>query len=205
MEETINTGVIYKITNTITNKIYIGKAFSYEKHGKRPLSKYGSLGRFRRHCSNAMNNNDDECPLLYKAIREYGKECWNIETLEICNKQDLKIKENEYILREQSYLIEKGYNIMIGDKNKYEKQKVKSNKKRANNSAMKRTDKSKNLPANIYYRKSKINNSKEIEGYFVQIKINGKLYNKAFMSSKITMEQKLELAKQFLENIKKSE
>ncbi len=213
MEEDINTGVIYKMTNTNNNKIYIGKAFSYEKHGKRKPSKYGGIGRLRRHISNANSTDkkiNSECPLLYEAIRKDGKDCWEVDTLLVCKKKDLKSNETEQIKKHKSYLPDIGYNFLMGDnkpkdgnnKDEYEKKKISSNRKRAKNSAMKRTEVSKKLPTNIYYRKSKLS-GKEVEGYFVQIKINGKYKSKAFMSKKLTMDEKLEKAKEFLANLKK--
>jgi len=213
INESINTGVIYKITNTTNGKIYIGKAYSYEKHGKQVPSIFGGNGRLRRHMSNAFSKNENvnnECPLLYDAMRNDGKDCWVVETLLVCKKKDLKSKETKTIIELKSYLPNIGYNILMGDNKpdegqnriNYEQKKIKSNRSRAKNSAMKRTDISKKLPTNIYHRKSKLRNN-EIEGYFVQIKINGKYKSKAFMSKKLTMKEKLKKAKEFLSNIKK--
>lgn len=182
MKESTDTGVIYKITNTANGKIYIGKAFSYEKHGKQPCTIFGGIGRLKRHLNNAVSENKHtscQCPLLYDAMRTNGKECWTVETLLVCKKENLKSKETEYITKFQSYLPHIGYNIFIGDnkpisgqhKLDYEEKKVKSNRNRAKNSAMKRTRENKNLPANIYYRKSHLGD-KTIEGYFVQNKWN---------------------------------
>jgi len=213
MKESIDTGVIYKIINTKNSKIYIGKAFSYVKNGNQPLRKHGASDRLKFHLNKAFSDNEsvsNECPLLYDAMRTHGKDCWEVETILICSKKKLKSKETENIKKYKSHLSDIGYNFLIGDnkpsnganKTKYEKNKISSNRKRAKNSAMKRTKESKKLPTNIYYRKSKPGN-KEIEGYFVQIKINGKYKSKAFMSQKLTMEEKLEKAKDFLSNLKK--
>jgi len=209
MEENINTGVIYKITNTINNKQYIGKTYSYIKNGNNNY-KYGALGRFKRHLSNAFSSNEktkNECPELYKDIRSYGKDNFNVITLVICNKNDLKNKEKEQIKLYETYKKEKGYNILIGNNKPedpthllhYKNNKILNNKLRCVNSSMKYTLEGKELPPNINYRIKKDANDKIIsEGYFVQIKINNKLYNKAFLSMKLSLEDKLILAKEQL-------
>ena len=138
MEESYNTGVIYKVTNKVNNKIYIGKANSFVKHARTPHYKHGALGRFKRHLSNA-NNNSNEIPLLYNDIRIFKSDNFKIDILEICLKEDLKIKEKHYIKILQSYKDDVGYNIFIGDnkpediihKKKYETSKITSNKIRA--------------------------------------------------------------------------
>lgn len=92
MIETENTGVIYQITNTENNKKYIGKAFSYIKHTKYPLYLYGAEGRFKRHKSNALSGST-EISLLYEDIRTYGIDSFKVNTIEVCLKEDLKIRE----------------------------------------------------------------------------------------------------------------
>ena len=215
MTETVNTGVIYKITNNVNGKIYIGKAFSYEKHGKQPPSKYGAEGRFRRHLSNAFSENTEtanECPEFYADIRKYGKEAFTVETLRVYSKIHLKENERKYIVALESYKEEKGYNIFVGDSKpidesrarKYTESKQKSNASRAQDGSMKKAEHNVGLPANINYRIKKDPKTGRVlsEGYFVQIKLDGKLYNKAFLKSGFTMEQKLESAKEYLSTIK---
>lgn len=46
---------IYIITNTINNKIYIGKAVSHILNHKK-YRPYGSIGRFKTHISEAFSN-----------------------------------------------------------------------------------------------------------------------------------------------------
>lgn len=212
MEETYDTGVIYKITNINDGKFYVGRAFSYEKHGNNLASKYGSEGRFKRHFTNAFSNNKDtanECPLFYEALRKSKKEDWKVETLIVCSKKHLKEYETRQIKNLQSYLPEFGYNVFIADnkpdagknKEKYEDNKAKTNRERAQNGGMKRNND--NLPANIYSRTSKLPDGNVMKGYFVQIKIGDKLINKAFMSKKDSEQQKLDKAKEFLAETKR--
>lgn len=214
LQETLDTGVVYLIKNNINGKIYIGSANSFDKHGPSyPPTKYGAKGRFTRHCSNAFSPNNltaTECPLLYEDIRQYGKESFTYTTLKVCDKKHLKEREACSIREYKSYKPEIGYNIMTGTKkpeegerkDEYEKQRAMINVKRAEDGSMKKAEHNIGLPANINYRKNKNQNGLETEGYFVQIKMNGKLYNKGFMSMKLTMEEKLEMAKQWLKNIK---
>lgn len=214
--ETNDTGVIYKITNKTNKKFYIGRAYSYEKHGQYPPTKYGSEGRFKRHFTNAHSNDTEtakECPILYEAIRlDPNKDNWTVETLAVCSKKHLKEYETRYIKNLKSYLPEIGYNYFVGNgkpidgehKQEYETKKANTNRERAVGGGMKRHDAE--LPANIYCRTSKLPNGNEINGYFVQIKPNGKgekPISKAFMSQKDTDEIKLEKAKAFLAQIKK--
>lgn len=200
MEETLNTGVIYLITNTVNNKKYVGKAYSYEKHGKKQPSKYGAEGRFRRHKSNVRANND-EIPSLYADMRIHGENNFRVETLEVCLIENLRIREEFHVRRFNTHIKEFGYNIFIGDhkpedeehKKEYEDKKVKSNKIRAEGGAMRRKEETVALPQNIYKRE---------KGYFAQIKIGETLYNKLFSSSKDTDEEKLNKTIAWLEQIK---
>lgn len=60
---------IYKITNDINDKIYVGKTdFSLEK-------------RFRKHCQDAFRDRNEKRP-LYAAMRKYGIEHFKIELIE---------------------------------------------------------------------------------------------------------------------------
>lgn len=200
MEESINTGVIYVITNIVNNKKYIGKANSFVKHVRNPNYKHGTLGRFKRHLSNAKNGSN-EIPLLYNDIRSFGSNNFKADTLEVCLKNNLKEREEFYIREMETFKDDIGYNIFIGDakpedenhKEKYEKNKIESNKSRAVDGKLRQSEDTVGLPPNIYKRSN---------GLFAQIKINSILYNKAFLSSKDTFEQKLEKAIKWLDDTK---
>ena len=58
------TGIIYKITNIINNKVYIGQTVNTIKQ------------RWNKHC------HSNGCRSLYNAILKYGKENFNIEIIE---------------------------------------------------------------------------------------------------------------------------
>lgn len=74
----IKTG-IYKITNKITNKCYVGQSIDIYR-------------RWQEHCRPSSNS------IIGKAIRKYGKENFDFEILEeVKNIKDLNEKEAFYI------------------------------------------------------------------------------------------------------------
>lgn len=100
-------GYIYKITNIINNKVYIGQTIgSIEK-------------RLREHKSNALLKKDKST--LHSAMRKYGIENFIIKILEECPNELLNQKEIEYIEKFNSFLGNpncNGYNMTIGGKGK---------------------------------------------------------------------------------------
>lgn len=214
-DETYTTGVIYKLTNIKNNKIYIGKAksFIFYKNGKK--CRHGANGRFRDHWNSSHSDGPkrNDCPLLYTDMRDSLKSDWKIEILKICDISQLSRYETHFTDANKSSDPIFGYNIFIGNNKpneginsiNYTEAKIYSNRKRAMNGKLKRNDLG--LPANIYYRKSNLKQRNGticfMEGYFVQIKIGTKLCNKAFMDSNFSMEERLELAKNWLSNLKK--
>ena len=200
MQESEETGVIYIITNNINNKKYIGKAYSYVKNGKQKIRKHGAQDRLYKHVK-AVLNNSNEIPLLYEDMRKHGTDKFSVETLEVCLKENLKAKEEYYTKLHKTFEKDIGYNYHVGDNKpkdtdhvkKYEDNKILSNKSRAVDGKLRQSDDVKNLPPNVY---------KRANGLFAQIKINGILYNKAFLSAKDSDEEKLQKAKLWLANTK---
>lgn len=200
---------IYKITNIADNKAYIGVAKKWVKLAKQKYYLYGSQGRFKRHISNAFSENEkcaNDCPELYKAIREFGPENFEVELIKVID-CDIKKKEEEEIINYKTHDPEFGYNVLLSVKKpitdqrkaNFEKKKEVANKNRSLNGEMRKKEHNINLPTNIYYRSTKNDDGTiKHEGYFVQIKTNGKLVNKAFLSDKLTLDQKLEKAKEYL-------
>lgn len=90
---------VYKITNTVTNKIYIG---------------YTSLSiedRWNQHKFDALKQESNR--KFYNAIRKYGTEVWNLELLcETSTVNEAKEKEISYIALFDSY--NTGYNATKG-------------------------------------------------------------------------------------------
>lgn len=92
---------IYKITNMINNKCYIGQSTNIKK-------------RWNRHKNGPFNKKYKEynCP-LYRAIRKYGLENFNFEIIEECRKEDLEDKELFWIRLYNSNNKNFGYNQTI--------------------------------------------------------------------------------------------
>ena len=95
-------GYIYKITNTVNNKKYIGK------------TKYTVKSRYRRHCYEAKRN-VIEYP-LYSAMRKYGIDKFIVETIEEINNDDLLNEREKYWIQYYDTYIKhgKGYNCTLG-------------------------------------------------------------------------------------------
>ena len=93
---------IYKITNLINNKIYIGQSKNIEKRWARHRT-----GPFN------LNNNCYDSP-LYRAIRKYGLNNFSFEVIEQCNNTDLNKKEIYWIHFYDSNNNDKGYNLTDG-------------------------------------------------------------------------------------------
>ena len=94
---------IYKITNNINNKIYIGKTdFSLDK-------------RFKQHCKSAFKPSLERRP-LYEAMRKYGIDNFSICLIEETNEPE----ERERFWIEQTQSFKNGYNATLGgDGRKY--------------------------------------------------------------------------------------
>ena len=96
-------GYIYKITNKVNGKIYIGMT-------SRTVGQ-----RMKEHFWGAYIPNSSEYNgLLGRAIRKYGKEKFQVKTLEEVNNEFLAQKEIEYISFYDSFNKEKGYNKING-------------------------------------------------------------------------------------------
>jgi group I intron endonuclease len=92
--------VIYKITNKVNGKIYVGKTV-------RSLQI-----RWRGHCQNC---NEGSSSSLHRSIRKYGKDSFSIEILDQGNSPaELNILEKLWIKKLQSYKSQIGYNLTFG-------------------------------------------------------------------------------------------
>ena len=86
---------IYKITNKVNDKVYIGQSI-------RPVKK-----RFNRHLNDALNNKLDTH--FARAIRKYGKDNFICEVIDTAtNQNDLTLKEQYWIQYYDSVNV--GYN-----------------------------------------------------------------------------------------------
>ena len=82
---------IYKITNTLNGKCYIGQAKDAQR-------------RWQKHCSPKSG-----CKKICRAIQKYGKESFTFEVLFVCDPEVADINETIQIARHNS--VENGYNI----------------------------------------------------------------------------------------------
>jgi len=90
---------IYKITNDLNNKIYIGKTnFSIDR-------------RWKEHCKDRKRRNYENRP-LYRAMNKYGIEHFHIEPLEECTIEQASEREIFWIEYYGSF--KNGYNATIG-------------------------------------------------------------------------------------------
>lgn len=93
-------GYIYKITNKLTGKCYIGETIQ-----KDPQE------RWRAHI-NTMKSNKG-CPALKDAMKKHGVENFKFEVIIICFDEDVERYEREYIQKYNS-MVPNGYNILPG-------------------------------------------------------------------------------------------
>jgi group I intron endonuclease len=106
-------GEIYLITNTSQNKVYVGQTRSHRMN-KDKYRPFGSIGRFKDHISEAINNTKkNQCSYLNNAIRKYGSDKFQVELLEKCDVNDLDKREQYYIEKYKS-LFPNGYNLTKG-------------------------------------------------------------------------------------------
>lgn len=103
-------GIIYKITNIVNKKIYIGKTKTYYGENNLP---FGINGRLHEHIKSALRGSTD-CPALYNAIRKHGKENFRIKEMFKCDLDDVDNHEIEQIKIHDSTDKKIGYNITLG-------------------------------------------------------------------------------------------
>ena len=87
---------VYKITNKVNDKSYIG------------YSSLGAKARWSQHCANAFRQNRKS--KLYSAMRKYGKENFVVDV--IYEGDDALSKENYFIIEFDTK--ENGYNMTDG-------------------------------------------------------------------------------------------
>lgn len=90
---------IYKITNLINNKVYIGKTLKIIQE------------RWKEHCKDYLKRDKENRP-LYSAMKKYGINNFMIEEVEQCSDEEASEKEIYWIGRYDSY--NNGYNATLG-------------------------------------------------------------------------------------------
>jgi group I intron endonuclease len=109
-------GEIYKITNKINGKCYVGQTRSHRlNHGK--YREFGYMGRLRDHISCAFSKKKNTCKYLTSAILKYGPENFTCEKLMVCSLDELDKYEQQYI-SSFSTKYPTGYNLTDGGQGK---------------------------------------------------------------------------------------
>jgi group I intron endonuclease len=109
-------GYIYLITDLINKKNYVGATTQTVTY------------RFAQHIRDAKNDRKNGCSLLREKMQENGTDNFLVETLLVCNKEQLDFYENKFI-NIYNTLYPNGYNLKtagnLGSKhNKLSKRKI---------------------------------------------------------------------------------
>ena len=92
---------IYKITNKVNNKIYVGQSIDI-------------IERWKQHGYKAFNSNEKAySSAIHMAFRKYGIENFELEILEECEIKNLDERE-QYWIKELNSMSPNGYNILPG-------------------------------------------------------------------------------------------
>lgn len=89
---------IYKITNTITGKSYVGQSIHIEQ-------------RWNEHLRDLRNNKHDNAH-LQSSYNKYGEEAFGFVVIKICEESDLDFYEEKYIA--EFNCVDNGYNLTYG-------------------------------------------------------------------------------------------
>lgn len=94
---------IYQITNKINGKLYIGKSVN-------PIS------RFARHVKIAETflESDNNFQAIHGAIKKYGKENFTLDTIEVCDENNIDERETHWIAFLNTQNKNFGYNLTAG-------------------------------------------------------------------------------------------
>lgn len=185
-------GIIYKITNKVNNKVYIGQHTGFSGQENE-----GAQKRLNEHFRDSRKNRKSRM-YLHNAIVKHGEENFTIEVIKICPIDEIDKWEIKYIAEFLSTNKKIGYNLKMGGKqgflpNNEDSSREKMSEKRRNNETF--------VQLNI----GQIKRNEVHVGYRVARSINGKFFSKRFSSTKYTLEENLQKCKNWLEKIKKQE
>lgn len=102
--EEIN-GIIYKITNLITGKVYIGQ------------TKHSIEKRFKEHIRTSFSD-DRPHGYIHKSIRKYGIENFSVEQIDSAKSFDEMNEKECYWITQENSLSPNGYNLVGGGNGK---------------------------------------------------------------------------------------
>lgn len=177
---TTQEGIIYKITNNINNKCYIGQTIST------------ILKRWAQHTSNARRH-ANKCVILENAMRKYGEDNFSIEQIASCNQILLNEYEIKFISYYKSNKIEFGYNICDGGGGSINRPVTENHRKKISKSNRKCDLDIMNI------QERRVDDI--LIGYVVSKHINNIRYTKHFANTKNSLQENLELAKKWLQEL----
>lgn len=103
---------IYKITNTVNNKIYIG----YSKNISRRFTQHRYW--FKQFISTGFNSSRIS-PHLFNAVAKYGIDKFTYNIVEVTEISELKVREAYWIQILSSFDAKYGYNVQTSDNSEY--------------------------------------------------------------------------------------
>jgi hypothetical protein len=186
-------GEIYCITSP-SGKKYIGQCVKYLKSGK----KWGYVSRWKDHIRDSKTKN--YCRLLNNSIKKYSSENFNVELIKECAIEDLNYYEKYYIDLYKT-LAPNGYNLTDGGSNCRQSEETSKLKQ----SSMIGKNKGKIFPKRKRIREEDNDLPKYLRRYLTssgkegyRISNHPQLKDKMFVSKKISMDEKLKLALDYL-------
>ena len=136
--------IIYKITNQINGKIYIGQT-------KQSLQK-----RWNNHCCK-----NSHCSILHSAIKKYGAENFTVEQIDVASSKDELDKKEIFWISHFDSIAPNGYNLSAGGNgNRGHKPTVETLKKRS--ASLKGIHKGDKNPSKRYDVRKKISESAKL-------------------------------------------
>jgi group I intron endonuclease len=185
-------GYIYKITAP-NGKIYVGQTI------------YTVDARWRDHCYDAFDPKKNHCKLLNAHIRKYGALYFTIETIIECDNSELNQLE-EYYIKTLNTLKPKGLNLKPGGSVSLHTEETKKK--------ISETLKDCEVPVErrlkLSATKKKLSQCSHLPMYVVERRKDGVAYgyrvcnhpngkDREFVHQKLTMDEKLKLALEYLE------
>ncbi len=169
---------IYMVTNKVNGKKYIGQGIMYDGSSKR-----GADARFKNHVRKSHGPEDKRYP-LHRAMAKYGTDNFILEVLLQCNRQHADEYEIKAIASYNT-MVPRGYNILPGGQIQLTPETREKISKAIRKSGFE-------LPMYI----------SEIKGGYC-VKGNGVPF-RAYTSSKLNMDEKLQKAKVYLQSSDRS-
>lgn len=190
----MNIGQIYCLTSP-SGKKYIGQCVKILSNGKN----WGYLNRWKQHCTDATNGKD-YCRLLNNAIRKYSPKKFILELVIECSIDKLDYYENFYIDKFNT-MTPHGYNLTSGKSNSRQSEETKQmrkesmmgkNKGKSFPKRKRKREEDEILPKYLRY----YTDSSGKEGY--RVNNHPRLVDRSFLSKKYTLEEKLNMALNYL-------